>query len=46
MAGNTIGRCAECKGTYGDDECEVCTICGAGPLEVCTHCPPSPTMGG
>jgi len=36
----TIGRCAECRETYGDD-CVACTICQAPPHEVCAHCPPS-----
>ena len=43
---NTIGRCAECGSTYGEDECIKCTICGTEPFVVCAHCPPSVTHGG
>jgi len=43
---HTTGRCAECGWAYGEDECITCTICGTGPFEVCSHCPPSLTLSG
>lgn len=46
MVEQSVGRCAECHDAYGADECMKCTICGSGPMEVCSHCPLSLTLGG